>query len=592
DRSGGELYDFGDAGMAVDHTFTVTNRGATAATTVVPAAGLANGFNHKGGAYPGTGGTCGTTLAAGASCTVVVTFTPAGTGDRYATLALSYHDGAAGRFASQELTATSVAQAALSITDCPGCQPSPEPYDYGPRGLLLDHVFTVTNTGPVAATGIANGGGFRNGFNFKNGSYPGTGGTCTSTLAPGASCAVVVTFTPSGERVRTGALTLAYNDGAASRTATRELRAEASTVAVLTMSDCPDCQSSMTPSLVDFGTSGITVDRTFYVTNIGAQTASNMSGSGGYQRFEFKGGYYPGTGGTCGGTLAPGISCTVVMSFIPSNSGPNTEVMSVRYDGLRQYVTRPLVGTPTTRALLNLVDCPTCTATSAAYDFGTAGVTAERTLYVRNVGAVGATSIANGGTLGNGFAFKGGAFPGTGGTCGTSLSSAASCAVVVTFTPSGTGTRQSSLSINYNDGGAARTATRAVTAAITSRSFLVVSELSTPGGCGDACGPYDFGSALVGSTVERTFTVFNTGAIATSGVGDAGVLAPPFGFKGGGFPGTGGTCGNVINAGGSCTLVVRFSPGVVGTSHGSVTLGYVDAQGTQQAGRAVRGVGQ
>ncbi|HMN68446.1 MAG TPA: hypothetical protein PKC28_07890, partial [Bdellovibrionales bacterium] len=68
--SDGPSYDYGTipATATVDKVLTVTNSGSLAATTVA-GSGLAAPFTFKGGAYPGTGGTCGGSLNAGANCT-------------------------------------------------------------------------------------------------------------------------------------------------------------------------------------------------------------------------------------------------------------------------------------------------------------------------------------------------------------------------------------------------------------------------------------------------------------------------------------------------------------------------------------------
>ena len=65
----------------------------------------------------------------------------------------------------------------------------------------------------------ASAGSMGTGFAWKDGNYPGTGGDCGAMLAVGATCKLVVTFTPSGKRdvVRPGRV--AYSDGGAARTA-------------------------------------------------------------------------------------------------------------------------------------------------------------------------------------------------------------------------------------------------------------------------------------------------------------------------------------------------------------------------------------
>ena len=57
--------------------------------------------------------------------------------------------------------------------------------------------FTLTNNESVPATELAITGLPAGEFTFTGGSYPGTTGTCTDTLAPGASCTVSIRFAPT-----------------------------------------------------------------------------------------------------------------------------------------------------------------------------------------------------------------------------------------------------------------------------------------------------------------------------------------------------------------------------------------------------------
>ena len=180
--------------MPVDHTFTLSNLGAVSATAMAEGSGLAMPFGFKSGAYPG-GGTCGATLGTGASCTVVVTFTPSGTGASSATLSVAYNDGAAATGVTRAVTGTSTSLALLMINDWQGGGGggggSPPPFDYGTSGVPIDHTFTLQNIGKLNATALASLGGLGTSFAFKGAGYPGTGGSCSGTLAPGSSCAVV-----------------------------------------------------------------------------------------------------------------------------------------------------------------------------------------------------------------------------------------------------------------------------------------------------------------------------------------------------------------------------------------------------------------
>lgn len=75
--SNGPVYDFGmlSVGQSIDQTFTVDNVGAAAATSINGTFAV-SAFAYSGGSFPGTGGTCGSELAAQTTCTVVVTYAP------------------------------------------------------------------------------------------------------------------------------------------------------------------------------------------------------------------------------------------------------------------------------------------------------------------------------------------------------------------------------------------------------------------------------------------------------------------------------------------------------------------------------------
>jgi hypothetical protein len=71
--------------------------------------------------------------------------------------------------------------------------------------------FTVVNTGQASATSLTASLTI-SAFTFQ-GDYPGTGGTCTATLAAGASCTIVVTFAPLYVSTFQDFVTLNYNNG-------------------------------------------------------------------------------------------------------------------------------------------------------------------------------------------------------------------------------------------------------------------------------------------------------------------------------------------------------------------------------------------
>ena len=88
-------YDYGTRALTSvnDHTFTVTNNGGVAASSIADGLGLAAPFNWKDGSFPGTGGDCSTGLAASASCTIVVSYSPTVAGPSSDTIIIDYNNG-------------------------------------------------------------------------------------------------------------------------------------------------------------------------------------------------------------------------------------------------------------------------------------------------------------------------------------------------------------------------------------------------------------------------------------------------------------------------------------------------------------------
>ncbi|WP_432991303.1 choice-of-anchor D domain-containing protein [Dactylosporangium sp. CA-233914] len=137
--------------------------------------------------------TCGTSIAAGASCTVQVTFHPTAAGTRTGTLTVT----ASGITNTVPLSGTGVAPG-------PIVGASPGSLSFGGTVVgtsAATQTVTLNNSGTTAATisGIATSGD----FSQTN--------TCGGSIAVGASCTVTVKFTPAASGSRTGSLTVTSN---------------------------------------------------------------------------------------------------------------------------------------------------------------------------------------------------------------------------------------------------------------------------------------------------------------------------------------------------------------------------------------------
>lgn len=119
--SGGPVFDFGNVffGSQGTHTFTLTN----SALSVVEATGILGSpavamteFAFEGGTFPGTSGTCTSTLAPGSSCSIVLLFIPSMVGLFTSSFSVTYANGVAnGLLVSKSVTGTGT-PALLTVT--------------------------------------------------------------------------------------------------------------------------------------------------------------------------------------------------------------------------------------------------------------------------------------------------------------------------------------------------------------------------------------------------------------------------------------------------------------------------------------------
>lgn len=586
---------FGITRESVDHQFTLKNDGDTEATNIA-APNLSNGFSYKGGTFPGSGGTCFTRLPSHSSCKMVVTFDPSNVSQRQiTTLSITYFSGNKLLATTQNLTGISTAQAVLSFTLGGAALMEQGTSDFGSQVVArMRRTLTVNNFGGKTARDIG-ASQLSNGFSYAGGGFPGSGGTCSGVLAADSFCTLVVEFDPTfAEGTQSSTLTVSYFDSLAPQIAICHLSARAAGPAVLSIVECPTCRAM---SEINFGLSGIPRMRILDVRNDGSTNATSLTASALDSGFSYVGGTFPGTGGNCqaGGTLAGGAVCRIAVQFDPSGrSGSQRSSVQINY--LDSVVARTAIQAVTanvmTRALLTW--CSGCVDTPNPFreSLGTWGVGHNFYIDITNIGASAASSITAS-TLSNGFSYFGGVYPGTGGTCpaaGGTLASGAQCHIVVRFEPTSIiGTHASTVTLDYFDGTASTTASVEMRITETNRSLLTINPYTAdPYNC-STC-EFDFGSGSVGSAIDQQFYVYNSGAVAPSTFTPE-ALQASFAFKGGAFPGTGGTCTAAPAPGTSCTVIVRFAPNAPGLSASAVSVNYSDSTGSLRATQSIRGTG-
>jgi len=210
------------------------------------------------------GDACGSTLAAGANCYIVVTFTPGSAATFTATLQVT--DNSSGSPQTSTLTGTGTAPPAPAVT----LAPNPVVFASQTIGTTsAATTVTLTNSGnaTLTITGITITGTNPTDFATTTGSNP-----CGSTLAAGASCNIYVTFTPASAASFSATLSLA--DNATGSPQTVALSGSGINPADFTVSATPGSQSVAPGGSTTFSVTVTSVGGTF--TNPVALTVSGL----------------------------------------------------------------------------------------------------------------------------------------------------------------------------------------------------------------------------------------------------------------------------------------------------------------------------
>ncbi len=184
-------------------TVTLTNNNSTALSitniAIVAIAPPAAGTDFA----ISSGGTCASSLPAGMSCTVNVTFTPSVASAESAKLVFTDVDPSSPQFAT--LTGTGTANAPVAVL-------TPTSLDFGSQ-------LVTTASSPAKTITLKNNGNLV----LNIASITGSGdfaetNTCGTSLAAGMTCTISVTFTPTATGARTGTITVTDNANGSPRT--------------------------------------------------------------------------------------------------------------------------------------------------------------------------------------------------------------------------------------------------------------------------------------------------------------------------------------------------------------------------------------
>lgn len=343
---------------------------------------------------------CPATLAVGSNCTVSVSFAPSVTGPANGRLTVNDDSGNAGAVQTVVLTGlgtapvASVSPASLAFTS------QLEGTTSTARRVVLQN----TGTGPMQVANVI----ATPPFSETN--------TCSASIAPGASCTISVTFTPTTVGSIAGSLTI--NDDAGTQV-----------VPLTGTGSAPVTLSASTLNLGTVAVGNTSAAKTVTLRNRQSVTL-NFAGIATSAGFSI-------TSNTCGTSIIAGASCTVGVTFSPSATGAAAGTLTFTDDALNSPQTVSLSGSGSVPVTLS----------SGALNLGT--VTVGGTSSAKSVTLTNHENVPlNFSTIGTSAGFSAAS-----NTCGTRIAAGARCTVGVTFSPTATGAAAGTLTFTDDAAG-------------------------------------------------------------------------------------------------------------------------------------------
>jgi hypothetical protein len=298
---------------------TLSNTGTATLNNIVPSI---TGTNPSDFALTTGTNACGATLAAGSSCSIYVTFTPASAATFSATLSVS--DSASGSPRTAVLSGTGTAPAA-SLT---AALAFPNPLTGTTSAALAA---TLSNTGTAVLNNIVPS---ITGTNPSDFALTTGANACGATLAAGSSCSIYVTFTPAS--AASFSATLSVADSALGSPQTAVLSGTGTAPA-----------ASLSPALSFPNTAVRTTSSALSATlsNTGTAPLNNIVPSiVGTNPSDFA---LTTGANACGATLAAGSSCSIYVTFTPASATSFSATLSVADSASGSPQTVSLTGTGT-----------------------------------------------------------------------------------------------------------------------------------------------------------------------------------------------------------------------------------------------------
>jgi hypothetical protein len=476
--------------------------------------------------------TCTGTIAANTPCVYAYTFKSATPGDKSDSIVCS----SGGVVKTVPVAPTVVNGPSLAITPNPGSFSA----SVGSTGAAI--TFNLANIGGSVTGALTTAPlGGANAADFAI-----TDNKCVVPLAPLTTCAIQVVFKPTAVGARTATLTVT-DATAGSTPATATLNGTAIAGTALAITGAANLGS------VTIGQAGTA--STYTITNSGGTATGALLVAAGPQ-------FTIGSDLCSGLSLAAAKTCTFTITFSPTSAGVQSAVLSASSGGTT-LATLQIQGTGVPATVPAAL-----TMTPPTLDFGTIGVgtvSGTKTFTVTNTGATASgvlSVVKNDSTSSVGGASQ---FSYTT-TCQAALDPAASCQIVVTFSPTIAGS--ASATITATDGTVSSPARTVVGIALTRPGIQIICATDTT-----STSKWDFGNAVVGKASAPVVCTVKNDAGSSQATGALTLTAATAGeYAVATNNCTAALLPTGLAPGLSCTAGLTFSPTAKGVRNGTFTV--------------------
>lgn len=450
---------------------------------------------------------------------------------------------------------------------------------------IYNEVITLENLGGFELSKISSSS-LNDVLRYKGGKYPGTGGSCSDSLSSGESCTIVIEVNSNKKTEVDSQVIIKYHDGVYSQYKSFPVKASIGNPGNITYgtgeySTLDDLLENLSnPAIFDTTAVGLNNTKLITIGNTGDRDVTINKTEFTSESFDYNGGNYPGTNGSCSNKLPAGNICTIEVNFNPLQAKSYSDYLNIEYFN----------GTTDDNGLIGLAGESINNFADLrynfpnGYDFGDVPLGKKVTQFINviNDTIVDATDVSHSITTNNGDIGFDPTFPGPGGSCSSTIQAGNSCSLEMSINANNLGAQSETLTISYYNNNVFSPETKTVELTVTANVKTIASlnydnNLSTPVGTADT-----FPTQSIGSSITHTFMFVNTGGFEATNIGTGNITDPS---------GTlnvivGGTCGTtkkrlIPNEG--CTIRVRATNANAGVYNANLTIAYNNGLGDGSA---------